>query len=76
MYKQRLFAHGAKRLLKSKSSLKSYRHKSSKTGSGLSSNIDDYLLSLVKGVQRMSIKPAKKPAKSRANYGGALRFIR
>ena len=72
MYKQKLFAHGAKHLLKSKGSLKSYRQKS---GSGLSSNIDDYLLSLVKGVQRMSIKP-KKPAKSRANYGGALRFIR
>jgi hypothetical protein len=75
MYKQKLFAHGAKHLLKSKSSLKSYRQKSSKTGSGLSSNIDDYLLSLVKGVQRMSIKP-KKTAKSRSNYGGALRFIR
>ena len=74
MYKQKLFAYGAKHLLKSKGSLKSYRQKSSKTGSGLS-NIDDYLLSLVKGVQRMSIKP-KKAAKSRANYGGALRFIR
>ena len=75
MYKQKLFAYGTKHLLKSKGSLKSYRHKSSKTGSGLSSNIDDYLLSLVKGVQRMSIKP-KKTAKSRPNYGGALRFIR
>jgi len=73
MYKHKLFAYGAKHLLKSKGTLKSYKPKT-KTGGSLA-NIDDYLLSLVKGVQRMSVKP-KKAAKSRASYGGALRFIR
>ena len=69
MYKKNLFAHGAKSFL-------TYRHKSggSCCGSGIkSSNIDNYLLGLVKGVNRMSI--GSKP-KSRSKGGKGLKFSR
>jgi hypothetical protein len=73
MYKNSLFAFGAKHLLKNRGSLKSYRKKSGKATGGSINNLDNYLLSLVKGVGRMSVKP-KKPAKT--TRGGALRFVR
>ncbi len=44
------------------------------SGSGKSSNMDNYLLSLIGGVQRMSIKPKKSGTKRRS--GGALKFVR
>ena len=73
MYKNSLFAFGTKHLLKSKGTLKPYRKKSSRTTGGSINNLDNYLLSLVNGVRRMSVKP-KKSAKS--TRGGALKFVR
>jgi hypothetical protein len=61
MYRNKLFAYGAKHLLKSKGSLKSYKHK--RTTGGSLKNLDNYLLSLVGGIRQMSVKP-KKAAKS------------
>ena len=69
MYKKKLFQHGAKKF-------RTYKHKrgGSCCGSGTkSSNIDNYLLGLVKGVNRMSI--GSKP-KSRSKGGGGLKFSR
>ena len=78
MYKHKLFAYGAKHMLKSKGSLKSYRHKSKGTTTGGSmNNLDNYLLSLVGGVRRMSVKKPKKPTRSgRGCCGSGLKFIR
>jgi hypothetical protein len=83
MYKNNLFAFGAKHLMRNKGSLKSFRHKSQKTATATggalynSNNLDNYLLSLVGQARRMSIssKP-KKQTKSSKRYGGALRFMR
>jgi hypothetical protein len=71
MYKNKLFLHGAKHIMRNKGSLNSTK-KRTKTGAGL----DDYLLSLIGGVHRMTIKPKTKPSKSRGSRGGALRFVR
>jgi hypothetical protein len=73
MYKNSLFAFGTKHLLKNKGTLKPYRKKSSITTGGSINNLDNYLLSLVNGVRRMSVKP-KKSAKS--TRGGTLKFVR
>jgi hypothetical protein len=86
MYKQKLFARHPRNMLKSKGSYKTYGRKS---GSGRgSSSIDDYLLSLVKGVSN-GMKLSKKGkhtggAAVKKNYegggkccsGGALKFVR
>ena len=76
MYKHKLFAYVAKHLLKSKGSLKSYKHKSATKTGGSLANVDDYLLSLVKGVQRMSVKHKKPAKRGRGCCGSGLKFIR
>ena len=78
MYKHKLFAHGAKYLLKHKSSLKSYKHhKTHKTTTGGSlHNLDNYLLSLVGGVRHMSMKHKKPAKRGRGCCGSGLKFIR
>lgn len=71
MYKNKVFLHGAKYLLKHKGALKPYKKHSNKTPTGGSlKNLDNYLLSLVGGVRRMSVKPKRKIS------GGALKFNR
>ena len=86
MYKQKLFARHPRNMLKSKGTYKTYGRKSG--GGRGSSSIDDYLLSLVKGVSN-GMKLSKKGkytggASVKKNYegsgkccsGGALKFIR
>ena len=72
MYKQKLFAHHPRNMLKRKGSYKTYGRK---TGSGRGSSIDDYLLSLVKGVSN-GMKLSKKGrhtggAAVKENYEGS-----
>jgi len=76
MYKNKLFAYGAKHLLRNKGSYKSYKasKKAAATGGSLN-NLDNYLLSLVGGVRRMSVSKPKKSAKS-GSYGSGLKFVR
>ena len=71
MYKKRLFAHGAKSFL-------TYRHKrggaccgSGCGSSGSGSNMDNYLLGLVRNISINS-----KPKSKKKGSGGGLRFIR
>ena len=68
MYKKRLFAHGAKSFL-------TYRHKrgggASCGSSGSGSNMDNYLLGLVRNISINS-----KPKSKKKGSGGGLRFIR
>ncbi len=71
MYKNKLFAFGAKQLMKNKGSLKLNKKKKG----GALNNLDNYLLSLIGGVRQMSVKPKSKSSKSRSS-GGALKFIR
>ena len=93
MYKHKLFARHPRHLLKSKGSFKTYT-KSHKSGKGMLEHVnmfynpmDDYLLSLVKGVKHgMSISNhqhsggrAKKMGGSccgSGRSGGALKFTR
>ena len=76
MYKNKLFLNGLKFLLKNKGSLKSYKKNKSKSGGSLNS-LDDYLLSLVNGVSRMTTTQPPKPSKfMKKTYGGALKFVR
>jgi hypothetical protein len=75
MYKNKLFAFGAKQLMKNKGSLKLNKKKSSQKTGGALNNLDNYLLSLIGGVRQMSVKPKSKSSKSRSS-GGALKFIR
>lgn len=77
MYKQQLFMKGAKGIIKCKGTLIPTMSGSGRCGAGTRSNsarMDDYLLSLVKGVSLRQKQP-KKPKASRAT-GGALKFIR
>jgi hypothetical protein len=80
MYKNKLFAYGAKHLLRNKGSYKSYKKGKKAAASGGSlNNLDNYLLSLVGGVRRMSVSKPKKAAKSGrgSGYGGCgLKFVR
>ena len=77
MYRNSLFSQGAKNVTKfqlrtgNNPSPVLYNGRGMKCGSG----IDDYLLSLIGGVGRMSIKPKTK-TKTRSKSGGALRFVR
>jgi hypothetical protein len=78
MYKKILFLDGNKSFLKTRSGIAPYMGYGSRScgsGSGkASSNMDNYLLSLIGGVGRMSVKPKKSGTKRRS--GGALKFIR
>jgi hypothetical protein len=78
MYKRILFLDGNKSFLKTRGRIVPYNGSGScgsYSGSGkVSSNMDNYLLSLIGGVKRMSIKPKKSGTKRRS--GGALKFIR
>jgi hypothetical protein len=78
MYKQKLFLHGAKNVMKRKGQIK-YQSKSKKSGCGIA-DIDKYLLSLVGGIQRLSTAKkqiSKMPkTQTKSKYGGALRFVR
>ncbi len=79
MYRNSLFSRGVKNITKSQLRTGNkpipflYNGGGMKCGSG----IDDYLLSLIGGVGRMSIKPkTKTKTKTRSKSGGALRFVR
>ena len=77
MYRNSLFSQGAKNITKfqlrtgNKPSPFLYNGGGMKCGSG----IDDYLLSLIGGVGRMSIKPKTKTT-SKRRTGSGLKFIR
>lgn len=74
MYKKNLFARGAKSFLtyqhKRGSAYRGYGCGSCKSGSGSGSNMDNYLLGLVRNVS-INSKPKKK-----GKGGGGLKFIR
>ena len=74
MYKRTLFLNGNKSFLKARGRILPYRGSGS-CCSGSGSNMDNYLLSLIGGVGRMSIKPKSKSGTKRRS-GGALRFVR
>ena len=74
MYKKILFIDGNKSFLKTRGRIIPYKGSGS-CGSGSGSNMDNYLLSLIGGIGRMSIKPKSK-SKSKSKSGGALRFVR
>ena len=79
MYKKILFLDGNKSFLKTRGAIVPYMGSGSRScgsysGSGKASNMDNYLLSLIGGVKRMSVKPKKSGAKRRS--GGALKFVR
>ena len=77
MYKQQLFMKGTKGFIKCRGTLIPTMSGSGRCGAGTrssSARMDDYLLSLVKGVSLRQKQP-KKPKASRAT-GGALKFIR
>ena len=78
MYKKILFLDGNKSFLKARGQLLPYNGSGSRScgysGSGKASNMDNYLLSLIGGVKRMSVKPKKSGTKRRS--GGALKFVR
>jgi len=80
MYKRILFLNGNKSFLKTRGAILPYMGSGSRScgcsGSGKASNMDNYLLSLIGGVGRMSVKPKTKKTKSKSKSGGALRFIR
>ena len=81
MYKDKLFAYGAKHLMKSKGSLKPYKSRKSTATGGALNNLDNYLLSLVGQARRMSIASKhKKASKSgrglKKSYGKGLKFVR
>ncbi len=76
MYRNSLFSQGVKNITKyqlrtgNRPSPVSYNGRGMKCGSG----IDDYLLSLIGSVGKMSIKPKMKTTKRRT--GSGLKFIR
>ena len=70
-YRQQLFMRGAKSFRPyNKRSLVSGR---GTCGSGVKSNLDNQLLSLVSGVARMSVKPKLR---TKTSSGRGLKFIR
>ena len=69
MYKKILFQHGAKAYVPYKKNVQSYGGRGTCSGSG--ANLDNYLLSLVKGVKSLSI-----PKTTRKKQGKGLKFIR
>lgn len=79
MYKKILFLDGNKSFLKTRGQITPYMGSGSRScksysGSGKASNMDNYLLSLIGGVGRISVQPKTKKTKSKS--GGALKFIR
>ena len=74
MYKKILFIDGKKSFLKTRGRILPYKGSGS-CSSGSGSNMDNYLLSLIGGIGRMSIKPKSKSGTKRRS-GGALKFIR
>jgi hypothetical protein len=76
MYKKNLFLAGNKSFLKTRGRIIPYAHSGFGycSGSGKSSNMDNYLLSLISGVGRMSVKPKKTGTKRRS--GSGLKFVR
>ena len=71
MYRNFLFRYGAQSFLPYKRG--SPIHGRGCCGSGLNSNLDNHLLSLVSGVSRMSIKPKLRTKKT---SGSGLKFVR
>ena len=69
MYKKILFQYGAKSFRPYKKYIQSYKGRGSCCGSG--ANLDNYLLSLVNGVNSISL-----PKTTRKKRGGALKFSR
>lgn len=72
MYRDILFRHGAKSFKPYRTSIIKIQGKG-KCGSGVKSNLDDHLLSLVGGVSRMSVKPKLR---TKRTSGTGLRLIR
>lgn len=70
MYKKKLFQYGVKRFLPYKKGVLSKRGRGVCSGSGVNNNLDNYLLSLVKGVKSLSIPKVSKHKKR----GGALKY--
>ena len=76
MYRNSLFSQGVKNITKyqlrtgNRPSPVLYNGRGMKCGSG----IDDYLLSLISGISRMSAKPKRTATKRRS--GAGLKFIR
>jgi hypothetical protein len=80
MYRNSLFSRGAKNItkyqLRTGNKPIPYHSGGSCCGSGVASSakLDNYLLSLIGGIGRMSVKPKRTGTKRRG--GGALKFIR
>jgi hypothetical protein len=78
MYRNSLFSQGAKNITKyqlrtgNRPSPVSYNGRGMKCGSG----IDDYLLSLIGSVGKMSIKPKTATRTTKRRTGSGLKFIR
>lgn len=78
MYKKTLFSYGARpALMRGPSTIPFMKATQSyngngRCGSGVKSSMDDQLLSLVRGVSRLSTTPKRKTRKT----GSGLRFIR
>jgi hypothetical protein len=71
MYKHYLFRNGAESFLPYKRGSPSYGRGC--CGAGVNSNLDDHLLSLVRGVSRMSVKPKLR---TKRISGTGLKFVR
>ena len=69
MYKKILFQYGAKKYVPYKKNVQSYGGQGTCCGSG--DNIDNYLLSLVRGVKSLSILKT-----TRKKQGKGLTFVR
>jgi hypothetical protein len=74
MYRDFLFRYGAKRFRPFINTVKRTEFFGrGKCGSGVNPNLDDHLLSLVKGVSRMSVKPKLR---TKRTSGSGLKFVR
>ncbi len=74
MYTAYLLRYGAKNYRPFRNSVKRIEFSGrGKCGSGVSPNLDDHLLSLVKGVSRMSVKPKLR---TKRTSGSGLKFVR
>ena len=74
MYRDFLFRYGAKKFRPFRNSVRRIEFVGrGKCGSGVNPNLDDHLLSLVRGVSRMSVKPKQR---TKRTSGTGLRLIR
>ena len=74
MYKKQLFIRGNKSFLKTRGNIiPMHSGRGCCMSSGASAGLDNYLLSLVKGVNLAS---KSRKTKSKSKSGGALKFIR